>query len=86
MITTGNAGLDALADAIAERVYERLHHKQQGEEKRLFSVAEAAKYIGRSPVSVRHMIADRTLPSVRRDNRVFLDRGDLDRWIEMGKV
>jgi excisionase family DNA binding protein len=86
LTTTGNTGLDALADAIAERVYERLKREQQREEKRLFSVTEAAKYLGRSSVSIRHMIAERTLPSVRRDNRVFLDRDDLDRWIEMGKA
>jgi hypothetical protein len=31
------------------------------------------------------MIAKGILPSVRRDGRVYLDREDLDIWIEMGK-
>lgn len=85
-MSTGNPGLDALADAIAERVLERMKAEQQREGKRLFTVAEAATYIGRSPAAVRHLIAEGVLHPVRRDNRVFLDRADLDRWIEMSKA
>ena len=47
--TTGNAGLDALADAIAKRVLAKLH---EGEEPRLLSVKEAAAYIGRTQKSL----------------------------------
>ena len=80
--TTGNAGLDALADAIAERVLARLH---QGEEPRLLSVKEAAAYIGRTQKSLRYMIAAGAIPAVREGSRIHLDRADLDRWIEMRK-
>jgi hypothetical protein len=45
--TTGNAGLDALADAIAERVVARLQAGKDPE--RLMTVPEAAKYLGRTP-------------------------------------
>ncbi len=85
-MSTGNIGLDALADAIAERVYERLEARKQRAEKRLFTVAEAAQYIGRSEKSVRHLIAAGNLVATRRDNRVMLDRQNLDRWIELGKA
>ena len=80
--STGNAGLDALADAIAERVLARLH---QGEQPRLLTVDEAAEYIGRTQKALRHMIAAGAIAAVRDGSRVHLDRTDLDRWIEMRK-
>lgn len=81
--TTGNAGLDSLVDAIAQRVVARL---RQTEGPRLFSVNEAARYLGRTPKAVRHLIAAGTIPAVREGARVHLDRADLDRWIEMRKT
>ena len=53
---------------------------------RLLNVNEAAKYIGRSPHAIRHMIAKGQIKCVRRDGRVQLDRIDLDTWIELGKA
>jgi excisionase family DNA binding protein len=50
------------------------------------SIAEAATYIGRTPTALRHMIAGGAIPVVREGARIHLDRGDLDRWIEMRKV
>jgi excisionase family DNA binding protein len=83
MTSTGNLGLDALADAIAERVLARLH---QTEQPRLLSVAEAATYLGRTQKALRHMVANGVIPAVREGSRVHLDRADLDRWLEMRKV
>ena len=82
VISTGNSGLDVLADAIAERVLARLH---QSEQPRLLSVNEAAAYIGRTSKALRHMIADGSVPAVREGSRIHLDRTDLDGWIEMRK-
>lgn len=81
-VTSGNAGLDALADAIAARVAARL---RQPDEVRLISVKEAAIYIGRTEKALRNMIAAGTIPVVREGSRIHLDRGDMDRWIEMRK-
>jgi hypothetical protein len=86
MTTTGNQGLDALADAIAERVFERLKAAQEQQKSRLLDVPAAAEYIGRTPAALRHMIAKGIVPHVRRDGRVQLDRCDLDAWVEMGKI
>lgn len=83
MKSTGNLGLDALADAIAERVLARLN---QSQEPRLLTVDEAAAYVGRTPKALRHMIANGTIPAVREGSRVHLDRADLDCWVEMRKV
>jgi excisionase family DNA binding protein len=86
MTTTGNQGLEALADAIAERVFQRLTTTLQKDRSRLLDVCTAAEYIGRSPSAVRHLIAKGTIPCIRRDGRVQLDRQDLDRWLELGKT
>ena len=80
MSTTGNIGLDALADAIADRVIARM---QAGQPERLLTVEEAAKYLGRSARAVRHLIATKALPVVREGRSVHLDRHELDRWIEL---
>ena len=53
---------------------------------RLFTVEEAARYLGRTRKAVEHMIAAGKLPTVKADRRVFLDRKDLDEWIERGKA
>jgi hypothetical protein len=84
--TTGNQGLDALADAIAERVFQRLSVAQERNRGRLLDVSAAAAYIGRTPAALRHLIAKKTIPCVRRDGRVQLDRQDLDNWVELSKT
>ena len=81
--STGNAGLDALADAIAERVLARLH---QGEQPRLLTVDEAARYIGRTGKALRHMLANGAISAVREGSRMPLDRADLARWVDMRRV
>ena len=83
MTSTGNLGLDLLADAIAERILARLH---QTEQPRLLTVDEAAAYLGRTPKALRHMIASSAIPAVREGSRVHLDRADLDRWVEMRRT
>lgn len=83
MGSTGNTGLDALADAIAERVYAKLVAEREREGKRLFTIVEAAAYLKRSERWVRGEIAAGRLECVREGNgRARLDRTVLDRWIE----
>jgi excisionase family DNA binding protein len=86
MTTTGNQGLDALADAIAERVFQRFTASLERSKTRLLDVTAAADYIGRSPSAVRHLIAKGAIPCIRRAGRVQLDRQDLDNWLELGKT
>jgi excisionase family DNA binding protein len=79
--------IDPLVEAIAQRTAEILRRDLGLETKRLMSIPEAAKYLDRTAHAIRHLIAKGELPKVQRgDNRVFLDRQDLDRWIEMGKT
>jgi excisionase family DNA binding protein len=81
--------LESLLDALADRVATKLEPCISGAAgsiaPRLLTVEQAAIYIGRSKASVQHMVAAGSLPVVRSDRRVFLDRQDLDRWIEQNK-
>lgn len=55
-------------------------------DKRLFSVDEAAAYLGRTTWSMRHLIADGRITIVRDGRRIFLDRSDLDCYIDRNKI
>lgn len=77
--TTGNIGLDALADAIAERVIARLRAEQQPA---LMTIAETSKYLSRGPGGIRGLIARGILPSVRMGGRVMIRREDADKVIK----
>jgi excisionase family DNA binding protein len=55
-------------------------------QKRLYSIAEAAIYLGRSVWSVRELIWGGKLPCVKVGRRIHLDIIDLDQWIEKNKV
>ena len=54
--------------------------------KRLYSIPEAAEYLGRSIWSVRELIWGGKLPCVKVGRRIHLDIIDLDQWIEKNKV
>ena len=77
--------LDLLAERVAEKVAQRTATERTNTMPRLMSVTQAAEYLGRSKAAVQHMLAAGTLPSVRADRRVFLDRADLDKFIEESK-
>jgi excisionase family DNA binding protein len=55
-------------------------------EKRLFSIKEAAVYLGRSPWTVAEMTRTGQLPYVKDSKRKLLDILDLDLWIEKSKI
>jgi len=54
--------------------------------KRLFTLEEAGKYLGRTTWGVREMIYSGKIPCVRVDYRIMLDIRDLDKLIEQSKV
>jgi excisionase family DNA binding protein len=53
--------------------------------KRLYTIAEAAEYLGRSAWSIRRLIWGAVLPSVRVQGRVHLDVADMDELIQRSK-
>ena len=63
---------------------ERLHGIDRGA--LLGGVAPAVDCLGRSKEAMQHVIACGKLPTVRSDRGDFLDREDLDPWIERSKI
>jgi excisionase family DNA binding protein len=54
--------------------------------KRLYTIEEAAIYLGRTVWSIRELIWSGVLPSVKVGRRVHLDFNDLNRFIDRHKV
>ena len=54
--------------------------------RRLFSIKEAADYLGRSPWTIAEMVRTGKLPYIPDGKRKFLDIQDIDRWIETNKI
>jgi excisionase family DNA binding protein len=52
---------------------------------RLLTIDQAPIYVGRAREATQHLAASGKIPTVRTDRRVFIDRLDLDRWIEEHK-
>lgn len=53
---------------------------------RLLTVADAARYLGRTEKSIRHLVQRKKLASIRGDGRVMFDRVDLDAWIKRNRA
>lgn len=54
--------------------------------KRLFSVKEAAVYLGRTVWAIREMVWAGKIPCVKDGRRVLLDVYDMDAWIDNQKM
>jgi excisionase family DNA binding protein len=54
---------------------------------RLLTIPEAAKYMGRSPYTIREMIYSHAFPVIQEGQRskIWIDRLDLDKWTESHK-
>jgi excisionase family DNA binding protein len=63
---------------------ERKH--PQGPAKRLYSVPEAAFYLGRTVDALREIIYAGKLPFIKDGRRVLLDVKDLDAYVERNKT
>jgi excisionase family DNA binding protein len=81
--------LDKVLDVFAERLAFRMQGltptRSAQIEPRLLSVEQAARYLGRTKFSVQHLIRVRAFPIFRHGRRVFIDRKDLDAWVEDNK-
>jgi len=64
----------------------RSYRERRSSQKRLLSVRETARYIGRTETAVRELVWNEKLPHIRSDRRVMLDIRDLDRWIDTNRV
>jgi excisionase family DNA binding protein len=65
-----------LADALASRIAPPVPAA-----KRLFTLAQAAEYIGRSPKAIEHLIQRGTIPVTKIDGKRQVDKAALDKII-----
>ena len=54
--------------------------------KRLYSIKEAAIYLGRSVWAVREMLWAGKIPFVKDGKRILIDISDMEKWIEKNKT
>ncbi len=54
--------------------------------KRLYSIKDAAIYLGRTVGALREMLWAGKLPYVKDGKRILLDIRDMDQWIEASKT
>jgi excisionase family DNA binding protein len=68
-------------EQLAEAVVDRISRVPSVPSKRLFTMAEAAEYIGRSPKAVERLIQRGAIPVTKIDRKRQLDRVALDQII-----
>lgn len=66
--------------------YKAQRKNPKGPEKRLYTVPEAAAYMGRTVDGLRELIWKGRLPIIKEGRRVHLDVRDLDIYIESSKT
>lgn len=54
--------------------------------KRLYSLPEAANYLGRTIWSMRELVWKGSIPIVREGKRIFVDVIDLETWVAKNKT
>jgi excisionase family DNA binding protein len=54
--------------------------------KRLYTLPEAATYLGRTIWSMRELVWKGSIPIVREGKRIFIDMKDLDQYIQKNKT
>ena len=77
---------DRLLELLAERLAAKLSQDPSRLYPRLLTIEQAAIYLGRTREAVQHLVSSGKVPTVRADRRVFLDRLDLDKWIDDNKT
>jgi excisionase family DNA binding protein len=65
---------------------DRIDNPVRGIAKRLYSVDEAAVYLGRTVWAVREMLWAGKIPFVKDGRRTLLDIRDMDTWIDSSKI
>jgi excisionase family DNA binding protein len=86
MSDTNDLSFDRLLEALAEKLASKLCQEPTRLYPRLMTVDQAAVYLGRTREAIQHLVSSEKVPTVRTDRRVFLDRLDLDKWINEHKT
>ena len=82
----GEVNFDRLLEILAEKLAKRLARESPNLQPRLLTIEQAATYLGRTAEATQHLTSSGKIPTVRSDRRVFIDRHDLDEWINDNKT
>ncbi len=74
------------SDSGESRMTAAVRQPKQRHDKRLYSVEEAARYLGRTVWGVREMLWAGKIPFIKDGRRVLVDIDDMDEWIEKSKT
>ena len=80
--TAPGAFFDALAEAIADRVIARMEAK---ETKKVMNLKDAGAYMNRPVSSVRTLVLNKDLPSIRTNKRIYVLQSDIDEFLERSR-
>jgi excisionase family DNA binding protein len=86
MSETDGLSFDRLLEILAEKLATRISQEPGRLYPRLLTIDQAAIYVGRTREALQHLASSGKIPTVRADRRVFLDRLDLDKWIDENKT
>ena len=86
MSEPNDLSFDRLLEVLAEKLASKLSQDPSRLYPRLLTIDQAAVYLGRTREAVQHLVGSGKVPTVRADRRVFLDRLDLDKWIDENKT
>jgi excisionase family DNA binding protein len=86
MSETRSLSFAALLEILAEKLASRLTQEPSRLYPRLLTVDQAALYLGPAWEEVQRLTHSGTMPAVCVGGRVFLDRLDLDKWIDDNKT
>jgi len=81
-----NLTFDGLLEALAEKLATKLSREPSRLYPRLLTIDQAAVYLGRTRETLQHLISSNKVPTVRADRCIFLDRLDLNKWIDENKT
>jgi hypothetical protein len=77
---------ESLLEILAEKLVGKLTHEPSRLYPRLLTIEQTAVYLGRTCEDVQNLVRSSKLPTVLTHRRVFIDRLDLDRWIDDNKT
>ena len=77
---------ESLLEILAEKLAGKLSQDGSRLYPRLLTIEQAATYLGRTREATQHLASSGKIPTVRSDRRVFIDRLDLDKWIDDNKT
>ena len=72
--------------SVAPENHKKMGKPSERENKRLYSINEAAVYLGRSVWALREMLWAGKMPHVRDGKRILVDIKDMDTWIDKSKI